>query len=286
MQLKIFIVEHGACAMVQPPAGLGALATLGPLAVIDCGDNTSTGWTPSTYIRNHLRRTQIDYLFVTNADQDHVSDLDGIVSSGINVNVLYRNPTPDAAILRIIKEAGGPLTSDMEQFLALHGRPALPAGFPTYAGLKGITYAVFYNQFPDFIDTNNLSLAVFLRYAGFKILFPGDLEVAGWQKLLENPAFVAELRGTNILVVSHHGRESGLCTDIFDYFTPQAVVISDDSHQYDTQDTVATYSYYVSGDGIAIQGSTTRRRVLTTRSDGNILFRVGSESYTVETEHG
>lgn len=75
----------------------------------------------------------------------------------------------------------------------------------------------------------------------------------------------------------------GLCTDIFDHFAPQAVVISDDSHQYDTQKTVSTYNYYVRGDGIAVRGLPTRRRILTTRNDGDIIFRVGADSYTVET---
>jgi hypothetical protein len=45
----------------------------GRLAMIDSGNSGS--WTPSSYMRNVLGRTTLDYLFITNADQDHMSDL-------------------------------------------------------------------------------------------------------------------------------------------------------------------------------------------------------------------
>ena len=259
----------------------------GPLAMIDCGDNTSSGWNPSGFIRHQLGRTRIDYLFITNADQDHVSDLDGVVSGGIEIGVLIKNPTLSPEVLRAIKELGGPLTADMEQFLELQRGFNAPADVPFNAGMGGVTCALFYNDYPSFVDTNNLSLVVFLRYGPFTILFPGDIEEDGWQQLLRNPAFVAELRGTDILVASHHGRNNGLCTDIFDYFTPQAVVISDDSIQYDTQETVPDYSYYVKENGVAVLGEARRRHVLTTRRDGNILFQVESDGkFFIHTRHG
>ena len=46
--------------------------------MIDSGHNTTTGWRPSTYIRRILNRRRLEYLFITNADQDHMSDLDGL----------------------------------------------------------------------------------------------------------------------------------------------------------------------------------------------------------------
>ena len=71
MQLCIWDVEHGACAMIQHVnAGVA-----GPLAMIDSG--CTDDWRPSTHITRTLRRTRLDYLFITNADQDHMSDLAG-----------------------------------------------------------------------------------------------------------------------------------------------------------------------------------------------------------------
>ena len=85
--------------------------------------------------------------------------------------------------------------------------------------------------------TNDLSLVVVAQFGVFKIVFAGDLEVAGWRRLLGLPSFRQDLMGTSVFVASHHGRESGRCTELFDLFRPQLVIISDDERQFDSQDT-------------------------------------------------
>ena len=67
MLLRIWDVEHGACAMLHHQ--LNGVA--GRLAMIDSGDTAD--WSPSTFIKNGLGRRQLDYLFITNADQDHLN---------------------------------------------------------------------------------------------------------------------------------------------------------------------------------------------------------------------
>lgn len=73
MALRIWDVEHGACAMLHHT--LNGVA--GRLAMIDSG---STGnWNPAAYIRGPMfRRDRLDFLFITNADQDHMSGLQGL----------------------------------------------------------------------------------------------------------------------------------------------------------------------------------------------------------------
>jgi glyoxylase-like metal-dependent hydrolase (beta-lactamase superfamily II) len=90
MRLCVWDVEHGACVMIQHvmPAPGGIVA--GRLAMIDAGN--SGQWRPSTYIRN-IGRNTLDYLFITNADQDHMSDLQGLQDAGIAVKTLFRNPS-------------------------------------------------------------------------------------------------------------------------------------------------------------------------------------------------
>ena len=65
MILTIQDVQHGACAMLTHRSLGGAE---GRLAMIDCGHNHDTGWRPSAYIKHQLKRSVLDYLFVTNAD--------------------------------------------------------------------------------------------------------------------------------------------------------------------------------------------------------------------------
>jgi beta-lactamase superfamily II metal-dependent hydrolase len=264
MNLRIFDVEHGACAMAIGPSNA--------LAMIDCGDNVTSGWRPSDFIRNKLNRSQVDYLLITNADQDHLSDLDNLINSGISVQHLISNTQVAPGTLRILKETSGPLTADAEAYLRMRSGFGYGVGIPFDQAMGGITVRAFHNTFPAFMNTNDLSCVFFIRYGPFKIMFPGDIEKAGWRALLQRSDFRAELQTTTIYVASHHGRESGFCPDAFEHWKPQAVVISDKSIVHDTQD--VDHRPIVSGDGIAITNQSGRRHVLTTRRDGDILFRV------------
>ncbi len=108
--LRIWDVEHGACAMLHHL--LNGVA--GRLAMIDSGHKPD--WRPSTFIRNGLGRSRLDYLFITNADQDHMSDLQGLWDESIAVPTWYRNPTLGPAAYRQIKEQSGPLTNDAKRY--------------------------------------------------------------------------------------------------------------------------------------------------------------------------
>jgi len=135
---------------------------------------------------------------------------------------------------------------------------------PAYAVFD---FEVFSNNYPDFEDTNNLSLVLFLKNTGLSIVFPGDLEKAGWKALLQLPAFRQQLATVNIFVASHHGRESGYTEEIFQVCRPDVVIISDESKQFDTQDT--NYAQHAKG---ITWNKTETRRVLTTRNDGMLTI--------------
>ena len=151
-------------------------------------------------------------------------------------------------------------------------------------GMGGITCRLFWNAYPQFKDTNNLSLVVFIKYANFKMLFPGDLEKDGWRALLQRSDFRSELIGTDVLMASHHGRESGYCEDIFNYFTPSCVVISDKPIMHASQRTVPDYRNVIRAQGVRVRTTMKDRHVLTTRRDGWIGFDVDDQQYAIDTE--
>lgn len=283
MILRIWDVEHGACAMLHHLLNGQA----GRLAMIDSG--CTPDWRPSSYIRHVLRRKRLDYLFITNADQDHMSDLDGLWEEGIDVGTLIRNPHPPAEVLRAMKEENGPLTNDIERYIEIHGSYNQPVTMPFNESMGGITTKTYFNRYPAFKTTNDLSLAVFIEYSGFKILFPGDLEVESWLALLDRQDFRNELAGVQVLVASHHGRENGYCEEVFDYCQPRAVVMSDKAIMYDTQGMTRTYRQRVLdnwADGVLVATTRKRRRVLTTRRDGWIQFDVNDRGdFTINTEY-
>lgn len=279
MRLRIWDVQHGSCAMVQHVNGQYG----GRLAMIDSG--SADDWRPSTYIRQALGRNRLDYLFITNADQDHMSDLRGLQDEGVYVDTLIRNPSYSGQQMQAIKALGGPLSNDALWYVGACDTYSAPTDIPFNSNMGGIQMSSFYNSYPVFTNTNDLSLVVFIKYGNFKILFPGDLEKAGWRALLQRPDFRAELRGTDVLVVSHHGRENGYCRDIFDYFMPSAVVISDKPIEYETQQTVPDYRRVVREMGVRVRTTMKDRHVLTTRRDGWIQFTVDNDNYCIDTEY-
>jgi hypothetical protein len=280
--LRIWDVEHGACAMFWHQDRLG---NAGRLAMIDSG--CTTDWRPSTVIKEGLGRSVLDYLFITNADQDHMSDLNGLWEEGITVKTLIRNRHPPVDELRKIKKAGG-MSNDIERFLQIHGSYIHPVAEPFNDSMGGITRKTFYNTYPRFKDTNNLSCAVFIEFAGFKILFPGDLENDGWSALLEQESFINELAGVTALVASHHGRANGYCEEVFEHCSPRVVVMSDKAIVHSTQDMTPTYRQCVLDSwskGVTVATTMKERHVLTTRRDGWIQFVVDAQgNFTITTE--
>lgn len=279
MRIVVWDVEHGACAMVQHVLGQVG----GRLAMIDSGSKPT--WNPSSYITQVINRQRLDYLFITNADQDHMSDLQGLWDANIDIPVLYRNPSYTGEEMREIKSLSGPLTADAKRYVAACSAFNQPVSKPFDLHMSGITTSVFWNDYPAFTKTNDLSLVIFIKYAGFKMLFPSDLEKAGWLALLQRDDFRAELMHTDVLVASHHGRENGFCAGIFNYFTPGAVVISDKPITHETQRMVPDYRRVVRDNGVIVRSTGKQRHVLTTRRDGWIQFTVkGDGSYLIDTE--
>jgi hypothetical protein len=121
----------------------------GGLAMIDCGHNVTSGWRPSAYIRTRLRRAHIHHLFVTNSDQDHLNDLDGLWQHGVTVGAFARNRsiTPDS--LRLMKCTSGALTNDMSRYLDIHTSRVHPIQIPFDGHMGGATATMFNNTRPQ-----------------------------------------------------------------------------------------------------------------------------------------
>jgi len=256
MQIDIFDVEHGSCALITADNGKHIL--------IDCGHNSTTGWRPSTYLRS-LGIAQIEKLIITNCDRDHASDLPNL-QAGFQVDSLMRNPTITEDNLRVIK--GVNMSPGIDVLATMIGSYNAPVTDYDYGGVELFR---FWNRYPDqFQDENNLSLVVIVKYGNFYICFPDDMEEEGWLKLIETtPTLLEKMKLVDILVASHHGRSNGRCGDLYtrENWKPLITVISDSGIEYATQETVAWYRERSRGINWD-DGST--RHVLTTRRDGAI----------------
>lgn len=263
MQLQIFDVEHGACALLT--------ADNGTRLMIDCGHNASTGWKPGTYLRQR-GITHLDMLAVTNYDEDHVSGANNLFDQ-IDVGWLWRNVSVSAEQIKSLKSEDGMglgIERLVKEIQSTFSGPPTPimSPRPVFVGLT--ERSSYYNSFPLFDDENNLSMAVFLKCHGIGVMFTGDLENDGFTRLMvDNADFRRALGETRIFVAPHHGRESGCCEEVLP-FLPNVnyVVISDKGYMHETQET--NPFYYRMSNGGPYGGVT--RYVLTTRCDGEITF--------------
>ena len=212
---------------------------------------------PSTYLGAQGIKV-IRRLFVTNYDEDHIADLP-MLRRYFKIEMLTRNSSINSAQLRKLKTP--PISQAMDELLEM---------IDSYTGSvssdqlepPGIRVQTFHNNYPSFTDTNNLSL---LNFFGLD-----HLERPGWLELLKNSQVRALLRRINIFVASHHGRESGYCKEVFNYCSPQFVIMSDGPVQYGTQKMAGIYGQHATGGWFNGQ----IRKVLTTRNDGNLLWQI------------
>jgi beta-lactamase superfamily II metal-dependent hydrolase len=267
MDLTVFDVEHGACALLTCDNGMRMM--------IDCGHNGSTQWRPG----DHLRRIGVDHLdmlVVTNYDEDHVSGLVNL-RERVSIGWLWRNRSVSPDILRHLKseDGMGPGIDGLVEMACSYVGANPPQPAPVF---PGVTAEVFCLPYPEFEDENNLSLVLFLKINGVGFLFPGDLETNGWLALLQRDARFREVMSQiQVLVASHHGRENGICAEIFDDHgcKPYWVVVSDKGYMFDTQKTVPFYKSRAIGARFRDQD----RWVLTTRNDGAIRFDLRSDGW-------
>lgn len=258
MIVQIFDVEHGGCALITTSNNRHIL--------VDCGHNSTTGWRPSEYLLDQGIHA-LDMLVVTNYDEDHVSDLPNLLDR-VSISSLLRNRSVSPNQITALKteDGMGRGIGALVDMANSYAHPAAPIDF------GDVSIEAFCNAPYQFDDENNLSLLVFFRGSGMNIIFPGDMEKAGWRAILQQPEVWESLKNVNVLVASHHGRESGCCEDVFTAAggpcSPTVCVMSDMATIYDTQKMVPWYR--ARSKGLLYNGK--RRHVFTTRRDGRIMF--------------
>ena len=259
MKLTVHDVGHGACVSFTHKNR--------NVMLWDCGhqdNNRPSSFLPAMGIR------EVQYFFVTNYDEDHISNLPDLRAS-VRLKSMYRNKSISADALRALKRQGGPISSAMDSMLDMittyTGGPLNPA--PDFTGAR---FSTFHNNYgEEFADTNNISLVTFFECGSTRFIIPGDLEKEGWLGLSRRQDFVKELVSVNVFIASHHGRESGYCEEVFEICSPDVFVFSDSEVKHATQEVTQLYAQHAKG----IQFSGETRYVLTTRNDGSLTWTLG-----------
>lgn len=257
MIVTIHDVGHGLCVSLVHDNG--------NVMLWDCGHHEQNR--PSVFLPDRgIQR--IDHFFVTNYDEDHISDLPNLRTE-MSIRLLCRNRSISGEQLRRLKQQSGPISKAMGSMLdMIRTYTGSPTAYPEFPRVQ---YSTFCNNYrTDFSDTNNISLVTFLEFGTVRLIIPGDLEVVGWKHLLNNNQFKSKLSSVNVFLASHHGRENGYCAEVFRICRPDVVVFSDSPIKYATQEMASIYARHASG--VNFNGE--RRHVISTRKDGSVSWNV------------
>ena len=262
MRIEIFDVGHGQCAVVTSPNGARMM--------VDCGTRWRSGrfWTPSL----HFMWQRMQVVGLTNLDEDHLRNF-GPVLKQCPVDWVMTNPTiGPREFLKLKKDGLGPGAKAYADWLNCPSHSTI-LGTPLPPDFGPVSIRWYWIPYSAGMTTNNLSLVIVVQYGAFKIAFTGDLEADGWRRMMANPGFLLDMMTVNVFVASHHGRESGCCSELFAFMRPELVIISDDEHQYDSQDTTDWYRRNCRGIPY-VNNPFERRYVVTTRNDGSMKIDV------------
>ncbi|MEE4538199.1 MAG: hypothetical protein V2J51_06885 [Erythrobacter sp.] len=271
LRINIHDVGEGSCAGVELPGG--------EFMLLDCGRHSQSGWSPSIAYAGR----RVDLLVVQNLDEDHVRDLNEVLSH-CSVKRFLSNPTVTAHDLKWMKDRRDGMGQGVRtaHWLLSNCGPGLYGGLLLESDAAIICFWNHFSNIPmlpwQFADENDLSVPVLISWRGFKILFSGDITDIGWQPILDNPVCYSLLKDVDILVAGHHGRDDGRSERLLSNCRPYATIFSDGRIQYDTQQGMVDW-YGRRTIGVVRSGRFAyeppdRRKVFTTRRDGSITISV------------
>ena len=271
VKMKIWDVEHGVCIYIETPNKKRAL--------LDCGSSSS--FSPAIHIVEDLGIKKLDYLVISHPHDDHIRDIENI-DYYFDVKVLGRNKKIDKDVM---KEDNPDLFSppndkritkyfEIDKKFSKSVTGDESPRDPRWG--VGCTIKYFRNNDTS-LSVNNLSLATFINFGGEKILYGGDLEEKGWLELLKNEYFKANLKSSTMLIASHHGRDSGFCSEIFKNFNPKLTIVS--AGKYTDSDATSRYDDVTMWTEIeSRERGKEKRKVISTRKDGDIEIIIYSDS--------
>jgi len=275
VKMKIWDVEHGVCIYIETPNKKRAL--------LDGG--SSSNFSPAIYLHEDLKIKKLDYLLISHPHDDHIRDIENI-DYYFDIKVLGRNKKIDKEVMKEdnSKLFTPPNDKRITKYFEIDKKFTEPVkdeekpSDPRW----GIGCSIKYFKNDDkSLSVNDLSLATFVNFGHERILYGGDLEEKGWLELLKNENFKEYLAKTTILIASHHGRDSGFCSEIFKYFTPKLTVVS--AGKYTDSDATSRYDEVTTGMKIkSMKRGEEKRKVVTTRKDGHINITIYSDFNTTE----
>ncbi len=273
LEMIVWDVQHGNAIYMKTPNGMNFM--------FDIGTGSYSGgqeFSPLRYLKTRWGMDTLHYLVISHPHADHISDIKNMFELDLMAEVLLRPHVDESLIWNSNQEK---FREIIDKYLELSRRYTKDVSeeknpiIPKNNG--GVRISHFIQHKKGVSNINNHSVVSIVEYNDEKIILPGDIESPGWEALMENNDFLEAIEGTTIFVASHHGRESGFYKEIFEYFTPDIVIVSDG--RFSNTSVTDRYRRYSNGFNVKSRsnGNIKTRYVLTTRKDGVIYIRINEE---------
>jgi len=264
LDIKIFDVDHGFCAAIDT----GDRHTI----LLDCGYNARTGFRPGQHIFQQRHRF-LDGVILPTYSENHLEGIADLLAQclehGLPANFLIANPSLDTTQfpgLAVPRERLNNMLSNVMS-IAVKAHPECSKISHSMV-INDVKLTFFWNNYPDVQNVHNLSLVTFVSYRDLHVIFPGDLEVEGWQALLQCDDFRDHLKKVNAFVAADHGQEAGYCADVFNDCRPEVIIISNQAEQELSPQLRRRYENHVKPS----QFNMSDKPLLTTREAGTITI--------------
>ncbi len=281
MKVLVFNVQHGFCSFIISPNGYGLM--------IDCGARED--FSPVKYTRQigiitpYVRKNgrwprKIAKFVLTHPHADHLNDIGELVRKreqepGIVQrckHVLTKiQPQPSTSTQNPRERKS---LENLNKYLKWQERYSQDAEEPNW-GFKLFHKSLTKSQVEEVSSedneyVNNTSIVTVIEHNDVKFLFPGDLQVSGWEKLLEDERFVEAASGTNFFITSHHGHKNGFTKKIIDVLgKPDLFVIPARSGDDDVD---SSYSKSEFSNGFLIEGDNEKSHSVSTKDKNTSIF--------------
>jgi competence protein ComEC len=267
-------VQHGHSTYIRTPNDRHIVVDLG------IGDYSLANeeFSPLKHLHYAMGVQQLDYVIITHPHLDHIDDV--LNFDLVSPKVLHRPKHLSNEEVMAGVRLADKLKFDKYCEINTRYNQAISANSvnnPSNEGNWGdVRIKSFLAASCPRDNFNNHSIITVLTYRGVKVVIPGDNEQASFDELMLRDDFKSEVRDSYVLLAPHHGRYSGFVVDFVELVNPYITIVSDGRFC----DTSANGRYSAKSSGWTVTsrstGQASRRKCLTTNSDGHIEVNIGA----------